>query len=182
MDLNTLDYKNILNSAIFSKIIVTIIILFIGLIIGRIVGKVIYRVLHELNLNKIVRKTAKLKISLEKIVSNFVAYIIYFATIIMALTNLGISTTVLNIIIIALIVIVIIIFFFVIRDFFPNIIAGIFVQQKGFIKEGDFIKIKDKEGKVLKINVIETTIKTKKGDIVYVPNTILVKEEVIKRG
>jgi|TARA_B100002003_G_C13810817_1_gene399699 small-conductance mechanosensitive channel len=180
MNLQDLDYQNILYSPLFSKLIVTVIIILVGLIIGRIIGKVIYRLIKELGITKIVRKTTKTNISIEKIMSNFVTYFIYFVTIIMALNNIGLSTTVLNIIIVAIITIVVIALFFVVKDFFPNIISGIFIKQKNLIKQGDFIRINDKEGKVIKINAIETTLKTKKGDIIYIPNALLSKQEVTK--
>jgi small-conductance mechanosensitive channel len=178
VDLQTLDYQNILYSPLFSKIVVTVIILIIGIIVGKTIGKVLYRVLHELGLNKLIKDTTKIKISLEKIISNFIASFIYFITVIMALTQLGISTTVLNILIIAIVVIIIIAIVFIVKDFFPNIIAGMFIQHKNFIKGGDFIKVNDKEGEVTKINIIETTIKTKKGDIIYIPNSLLFKKEI----
>ena len=180
MELQDFDYQNILYSQMFSKIIVTIIIILVGFIIGRIVGKITYRLLHEIGISQVIRKTTKIKISVEKIVSRFIVYFIYFATIIMALTNLGLSTTVLNIIVIAIIAIVIITLFFIIKDFFPNIISGIIIKQKSFIKEGDFIRVNNKEGRIDKINLIETTLKTKKGDIIYIPNSLLSKQEIIK--
>jgi|TARA_Y100000310_G_C20633406_1_gene789874 small conductance mechanosensitive channel len=180
MDLQTLDYRNILYSAFFSKIIVTIILLTVGFIIGRTVGKILLRILNELGLNRLIKETTKIKISLEKIISNFVAYFIYFITLIMALTHLGISTTVLNILIVAIIIIIIIGLVFVVKDFFPNIVSGIFIQRKNFIKEGDMIQVNDKIGEVTKMNLVETTIKTDKGDIIYIPNSILSKKEITK--
>jgi small-conductance mechanosensitive channel len=180
MNLQNLNYQTILYSPIFSKLIVTIIIILVGLIIGRTIGKIIYRIIKEIGITKVVRKNTKTNISIERIVSNFVAYFIYFVTIIMALNNLGLSTTVLNILIIAIIIIVIITIFFIIKDFFPNIISGIFIKQKSFIKQGDFIIFNNNEGEIIKINIIETTLKTKKGDIIYVPNSLLFKQEIIK--
>lgn len=180
MNLTDVDYRNILYSPLFSKIITTLIIIFVGLIVGRIIGKVIYRVLHELELNKIIKKTTKIKISLEKIISNFVSYFIYFITMIMALTQLGLTTTVLNIIIITIAIVFIITLFFIIKDFFPNIIAGIFILQKNYLKKGEYIKVEDKKGQIININLIETTIKTNKGDIIYIPNSIVLKKEITK--
>ena len=98
----------------------------------------------------------------------------------MALTHLGLTTTVLNIIIVAIITIVIITIFFIIRDIFPNIIAGIFIKQKNNIKEGDYIEIDSKTGKIVNINAIEITIKTKEGNIIYIPNSLLSKKEITK--
>ena len=88
MDLQILDYQNILYSPLFSKIIVTLIILVVGIIIGRTMGKILLRILHELGLNRLIKETTKVTISLEKILSSFVAYFIYFITLIMALTHL----------------------------------------------------------------------------------------------
>mgnify|MGYP003974417895 CR=1 FL=1 len=180
MDLQILDYQNILYSPLFSKIIVTLIILVVGIIIGRTMGKILLRILHELGLNRLIKETTKVTISLEKILSSFVAYFIYFITLIMALTHLGISTTVLNILIVAIIIIIIIGLVFVVKDFFPNIVSGIFIQRKNFIKEGDLIKVNDKTGEITKINLIETVIKTDKGDVIYIPNAILSKKEITK--
>lgn len=180
MSIYDIDYRTILYSPLFSRMIATIIIIVIGLIIGRIIGKIIYRVLHELEVNKAIRKTTKIKVSLEKFISNFIMYFIYFITLIMAMTQIGLTTTVLNIIIGAIAVVLIIALFFIIKDFFPNIIAGIFIQQKKYIKEGEFIEIDNKKGKVTNINLIETTIKTNKGDIVYIPNSFLLKKEITK--
>ena len=175
-----MDYRNILYSPLFSKLVITFIILLVGLIIGRIIGGIIKGVLHEIGLNDIIRKTSKIKVSVEKVISNFVSYFIYFVTIIMALTHLGLTTTVLNIIIVAIITIVIITIFFIIRDIFPNIIAGIFIKQKNNIKEGDYIEIDSKTGKIVNINAIEITIKTKEGNIIYIPNSLLSKKEITK--
>ena len=180
MDVQTLDYRNILYSPLFSRMLVSLIILSIGIIIGRIIGKIIYRVLNELSVDKLINDTTKIKLSLEKIISNFISFFIYFITFIIVLTHLGLNTTVLNIIIVAIIVIIIIATIFIVKDFFPNIISGIILRQKNNIKEGDLIKVGDKEGKITNINMIETTIKTEKGDIVYIPNSILAKNEITK--
>ena len=54
------------------------------------------------------------------------------------------------------------------------------IQKKDFIKEGDYIKIDEKEGEVINTNLIEVIIKTKEGEIVYVPNSILTKKVITK--
>ena len=181
INLQDLDYRTLLYSPWFSTIIVTSIIVIVGLIIGRILRKVIYRVLHELEVGKIVKKATGIKFSIEKVISNFVGYLIYFITLIMALNSLGLSTTVLNILIFAVLVLAVIIVSFFIKDFFPNIVAGIIIQQKGFIQEKDYIQVGDYEGRVTKISLIETTLKTKTGNLIYIPNAVLTKKEVVKR-
>lgn len=180
MNIQDLNYTNILYSQIFSKILIAIIILLVGIIVGRIIGKIISRLLNEFGLNKALRKTTKIKASIEDIISNLAAYFIYLITIIMALNQLGLSTTVLNIIIIAIITIFIITLFFIIKSFFPNIIAAVFIQKKNIISEGETIKVGNSIGKVKSINLVETIIETKKGDTIYLPNSVLIKKEIIK--
>ena len=167
-------------SRVYTNMLVAIIILLVGLVFGRFVGKVVSRVLEEIELNKILRKAANIKISVEEILSNFIKYFIYFVTIIMALDQLGATTTVLQIISIAIIVIIVASVLLGLRDFLPNIMAGIFIHQKRFLRAGDKVKIGNVQGKIVSISLTETRIKTNKDDIIYIPNSILTKKEVVK--
>ena len=70
-----------------------------------------------------------------------------------------------------------------IKDFIPNMIAGIFIYRQGIIKENQRMIIKNVEGKVKKISIIETELETKNGDIILVPNSLIIKSTVIvKKG
>ncbi|MBM3200720.1 mechanosensitive ion channel, partial [Candidatus Woesearchaeota archaeon] len=66
------------------------------------------------------------------------------------------------------------------KDFIPNITAGFFLHQKNMIKPGDVIKVKDIEGEVVSVSLVETILKVK-DDTVYIPNSVLTKNEVIKK-
>jgi small conductance mechanosensitive channel len=162
------------------KLVIAVIILLVGFIIGRIVGKLIYRVLHEFELNKVLEK-AGIKVNLEDAIKHFVTYLIYFIAIIWALSELGLSTLVLNIIFAAVIVVIIVAILLGIKDFIPNAFAGFSITKKGIIREGDRIKINGLEGKVKKINLAETEVETKSKDIIIVPNSNLKKQSVLVR-
>ena len=58
-------------------------------------------------------------------------------------------------------------------------ISGLTIKQKGIIHEGDFIQVKNIKGLVETIDLIETKIKTKEGDLIFIPNAILTKHEII---
>jgi len=180
MNITDLAYKEVLYSPLFSKIIISIIVLLIGLTIGRIVNRVVKRVLNELEIDSSIRKTTKIKISIEKIIANLLTFVIYFVTSILFLEELGASITTLNIVIASVLLVIIILIFFILNYFFPNIIAGIFLKRKNMLKEGDKIKFGDKEGRIISMSLIETLIKTKKGDTIYIPNSTLAKKEIIK--
>ncbi len=167
-------------SGIFTKLVVAVIIVLIGLIAGKLLGKFIHKLLHEVELNKILRKAAGVKVSAEEMISTFITYFIYFIFIVMALNQLGLTTVVLHMISGAILIIIIISILLSIKDFMPNMFAGLFIHQKRFIKEGDIIKVDNTEGKVVHINLVETKIETKHGDIIYIPNSLLAKKTVVK--
>jgi len=167
-------------SNVYLNFAVAIIILLAGLIIGRLVGRFIHKILEEVELNKILRKTAGIRFAIDEIIANFISYFIYLIAIIMALDQIGVATMVLKIISIAIIIIIIASIILGIRDFFPNILAGIFIAQKRLLNKGDKVRIGDIEGNIIDISIIETRIVTRKGDIIYMPNSLLTKREVVK--
>ncbi|MBU3942155.1 MAG: mechanosensitive ion channel family protein [Nanoarchaeota archaeon] len=167
-------------SGIFTKLVVAVIIVLIGLVAGKLLGKLIHKLLHEIELNKLIKKSAGIKISAEEIISFFVTYFIYFIFIVMALNQLGLTTVVLHMISGAILIIIIISIMLSIKDFMPNMFAGFFIHQKRFIKEGDIIKVDNIKGKIMHINLVETTIETKQGDIIYIPNSLLTKKTIVK--
>ncbi|MBD3248935.1 mechanosensitive ion channel [Candidatus Woesearchaeota archaeon] len=177
---STVKHLNLLSSQIFTRLIVAVIILLIGFIIGKLVSRLVQKVLQEIELNSSLKK-AGVKLNLETIVSHFIAYFIYFIAVVWALNEIGLTTTVLNMISASAMVLIIISIVLAIKDFIPNAFAGLFIYQKGFIKEGDTIKVDNVEGTVKKTSLIETEIETKENDSIYIPNSILTKKEVTIR-
>ncbi len=169
-------------SGVFTRLVVAAIIILIGIVLGRVSGKLLQKALHEIELNNLLNKSIGIKISIEEILSVFVSYFIYFLFIIMALNQLGITTVVLHMISGAVIVIVIISVLLGIKDFIPSVFASLFIHRKRFIKEGDKIKVESTEGKVIKMSLVETKIETEKGDIIFIPNSLLIKKVVIVKA
>ena len=176
---NTFNFLNIQIGGFLSKLIVAVLILFVGIIIGRLVGKLILRVLHELELNKSLRKATKISIGLEEIISNLITYFIYFLAVVWALETINLAPIILYILSGAFLLIIIFSIVLSIKDFIPNFIAGFILHKKRRLKLGDTIKVKHIEGKIVYLNLIETKVETKKGDEIFIPNSLLIKEEVI---
>jgi len=165
---------------LLTKLAVAIIILLTGFIIARILGKLLQRVLAEVELNNLIKKAVGLKIRLEETIASIITYFIYFVTIVMALGQLGLETYILHIISGAVLLLIVLSIFLGIKDFIPNMMAGLFIHRKGFLNEGDFIQYKDIRGKIIKLNLVETRIETKGKDIIYIPNSQLTKIEIKK--
>ena len=97
----------------------------------------------------------------------------------MALNPVALTTTMFIIIFKAIVVLLVISIILSIKDFIPNFISGLIIRQKNFIEEGDIIQVKNIQGKVIYIDLLETQIENKHKDIIYVPNSILTKHEII---
>jgi small-conductance mechanosensitive channel len=166
-------------SGVLTKVVLAAIVLLLGFIIGKLVGKLTQKVLHEFDLDKALR-AAGLKLSLEELIAMFVTYTIYFVAIVMTLDQLGLNTVVFNVIAFGVIAIIILSVILAIKDLIPNMFAGVFIHQKRWIRVGDKLKLRDLEGKVVYINLFETKLKTKRGDIIFIPNSALIKEKVVK--
>jgi small-conductance mechanosensitive channel len=162
-----------------SNLVVAVVVLLIGIILARIVERVVLRILHELELDKWLRK-AGLKFAMEQTVSHVVRYVIYFITVIAALNRVGLTSFVLNILAAGVIVLVIAAILLGVKDFIPNFMAGLRIHHRGFVKVGDVIRVRDLEGEVRQINLLDTRIKTVSGDLLFVPNSMLTKHEVLR--
>lgn len=167
-------------SWLYTKLLVAFIILLIGFIIGKLFGKLAGRILHEVEIDSILSRATGRAIKLEHGISVCITYLTYFVTIILVLNQLGITTTVLQMILGAVIIIIVISLILAIKDFVPNAFAGIYIYRHKLIREGERIKVKGIEGIVTHINLIETKLKTKEGDIVYMPNSAITGTEVTK--
>ena len=163
------------------KGVAAIIILLAGLIIANILSKLTKKLLKELEINKILKTKLNISLPIENIISGTLKYLIYFVVIILSLNQLGITTKVLYIILVGILIIIIAIILLSIKDLIPNVISGFLIYKQKKLKVGDTIQIKDLEGKIIEINLLETKIETKNKEIVHLPNLLVTKEKIIKK-
>ena len=165
-------------SGLFYKFIVAIILLLVGFILGKILGRLVYKFLHSFEINENFSKLAGISLKIEEIAETFTTYFIYFVTIVIVLQQIGLVSTILHMIAAGVIILIILSTFLGIKDFIPNAISGFFIQRKNEFKIGQRIKVKGMQGKIIEINLLETKIETKSGDIIFIPNSVLSKTEV----
>jgi len=177
-----IDYVVNTLSGLMTKLIVAVIIILIGFIVGRVLGKLTQKILHELEIDRILKETANIKLSIEKSLARFITFFIYFLAIIIALNQIGLTTTVLHMISAAVLIIIVLSIILGIKDFIPNLLAGIHIYRRGAVKEGDWIRVRGTEGEIIGMDLTETKIKTSKGDTIFIPNSLLIKEELVKLG
>jgi len=159
---------------IINKVILAFIILIIGLIVGRLAGKFIEKILKELEVSKVLKKATKRDFVFEERVGNLVKYLVYFFGIVIALNQLGLTSTLLTLLAGAVLLIIILAFLLAVKDYIPNLIAGFRIYKNQMYKKGDTIEIDGVKGEVMDIKLIETKIK-KGSDMIYIPNSTILK-------
>lgn len=179
--LSIFDFFRSILSTVATKLIVAVLILLIGVIIAKITERFILKILHEFELNKLLKKS-RLRIAGEELIATIVKYFMYFVTVIIALNQIGLTTFVLNLVAGAFIVLILAMILLGIKDFIPNFIAGFGLYRKGFIKVGDKIAVNKLSGRITHMSLTETRIKTKSGDLINIPNSVLVMSVVKKKN
>ena len=164
----------------YSDIIIAVIILLCGLIAGRIVGRLLFKLLSEIELNKLFKLATGFSVRLDNILSKVASYFLYFIFAMWALEKVGLSSIIINLLAGGIIALFIIAVILGIKDFIPNIIAGLFIHFKEIIKEGQQVEIDNINGTVEAIGLVETQLKTSSKDTVYVPNSAFIRSKTIK--
>ncbi|MBT3940821.1 mechanosensitive ion channel [Candidatus Woesearchaeota archaeon] len=155
-----------------------IIIGVLGFFLGKALGKAAKHIVETLELKKQFKK-AGIRFDPELMAENVVKYLSFLGTFIIALNYLGITPVILNIIFVGILMIVIFTLFLSLKDFIPNIIAGIHLISINKLKKGDSIKVKDVAGKVSEISLTETTLISAKGNKIIIPNSTIMREQII---
>jgi len=171
-------YKKILGGHV-ANLIVAVIMLLLGFIIGKIAGRVVKRLLHEIDLDENAKK-AGVKFSLENTISSAASYLIYFIAIVSVLNQFRIVTPVFTILLLGIVVFVVVVTLLAVKDFIPNLFSGFYIYKANFIKKGDKIKVQNLIGIVEQITLTKTKIKTKSQDLVFIPNSVIAKSQIVK--
>jgi small-conductance mechanosensitive channel len=183
LDIEThpLAFLNELFGGVVNNLILALLIMFVGFIIGKFIGKFVERILAEVEFSAIVRKIIPLQFSLEAMIGSLLAYVIYFITILIVLTRLDIEKQVVNFVAAVILVVVVLSFFLGIWDTVPNVIAGIRLQRRRFMRLGGRIATGIVDGKIVEMSLTDTVVRTRKGDRIYIPNALLLKQIVTER-
>jgi len=109
-----------------------------------------------------------------------VRYLLYLITFVIAIAQFGFASMIFDAIIILIALFLVFIIIYSLKDFIPNITAGIYLAQVKAIKKGDKIKIGYYSGEVIDMNLFTTTLKDETGRVIIIPNSNLTKKEIIK--
>lgn len=165
-------------SVLLQKLAIASIILLSGIILARVFGKILERILHELEVDRITASKG-LTFSLEKVLGKGLEVLLYLATMIFFFWYLGASQLILFVISGAIIILVFISFFFALHYTVPNFLVGVYMRQRRLFKKGDHVRYTNVEGVVEHITFSEVGIRTKEGDLLVVPSTLLLNKGIM---
>jgi small-conductance mechanosensitive channel len=165
-------------SEIFNKFVLALFILAGGFFIGRFIGKLFSKLMKDIELDAFAKKITKKNIPLKDVISFLISGVVYLASIILSLRQMGIAEHLFKWLAIVFIVMILISAALSIRDSIPNIVSGFRIIGRKQMRAGDHIKVDNIEGDIIKIDLSEIRLKTEKGDIVYIPNSIIAKSKV----
>ena len=153
-------------------VIFALITLILTYLVSRFVVRIGSRLLNQLSLQETIRDW----------ILRIIKWLIWLIGILISLSILGIdvSTLVLGLGLLTLIIGV------AMSTWIENLVAGVMVQAEKEIWVGDRITIlkwQIIEGTVIKLNIRTTVIKTKEGDIAFIPNKLFMDTPIIvKKG
>ena len=153
-----------------------------GIILGRILGRLTSRAIKSINLNGNLRRALGIKSKPEILAENIVKYLIIGIAVIAALIQIGVAISIMNFILVIIGGILLISFTLALRDFMPNIFAGLYLIATKKLKKGDSIRFKDFDGIVTKIDLLDRYIKMDSKNTMMIPNSYLMKNYIIKHS
>jgi len=71
---------------------------------------------------------------------------------------------------------------FAMKDIIQNLVSGILVQLDKPFKKGDTIEVQGFVGRVMRMRVRTTVLKTEKGELVHIPNSIFATKPVVNKN
>ncbi len=164
-------------SSLSNKLLLAALIFLFGLIIARLSGKIAQKFLHELGINSLFRSLLGVETAIDEVLGIIISGVVYAFTFLFILRVLGLDLLFINFIAIITLAILIVSMLIVLQNAIPNIFAGILIRHRKMILVNDHLKLRSLSGVVMQTGLFEVQVQTKEKDILYLPNSSLLKEK-----
>lgn len=159
-----------------NQIVIFFLILFIGFLVGKILSRLAQRLLRDLESDAWAQRLGA-RFSVSRLVSGIVAGVIYVITVIVALDSVGLSTVVLTALTIVVALSAMLGIIVAVRDLVPNVMAGLTIRRRFTV--GAKLRIEGVEGRIVELTAVDTTIETKKGERMVIPNGLFLRKPYV---
>ncbi len=164
--------------SIVNQYLIALVILFSGFVIGNILAKIIKKILHEIELNNFLKSISNVDVRLEELISMFVKFFIYFIFVVYVLNYLNLSTIIINVLLVVVLIIVGFSVIVSIRNFLPDLFAGISISKRKLIFEGDIIEVDGIVATIKKIDPTSVQLLTKDNEIIFYPASQFLRKKL----
>jgi small-conductance mechanosensitive channel len=162
-----------------TSLVVATVVLIVGIVIGQVTERLSKKILHEIAVNTLAER-AGLHIALERGISVLIKYAIYVLSLLLALQAIGLTQQMFNWIARSVFILIALFILLGLRDVVLNIVAGITLSWRK-LKVKDTITFKSIKGKVTERGLLEIHVLTRKGDIIAIPNVLLLRHPLTKK-
>jgi small-conductance mechanosensitive channel len=163
---------------LLTNIITAILILLIGFVAGKVIGLLLNKLFTALSIDKKVKKKNKLYTSFAKGLSGFISLCIYIVAIVLALKQLKILNLTLKIMAIIIAILILGALIFSLINFMLNLVFGLKIMTSKKFEKGDTVKIKKIEGRVERIGLSHTRLKTSSGELFVFSNKLFFNNKI----
>lgn len=161
--------------SLLNQVAIGIVILIAGLALGLLVKKITFRILQEFEVDRIMN-TLGFAYNTEWWISSLLSYAIYIVTAILFLDQLGIRLAVMYALVAGILLLAILTVVVGLKDILPNFRGWIYLRRQKLLRTGHQIKLPEVAGIVQRIGYLETEIKTRKGEVLHLPNALFRKK------
>lgn len=144
---------------IYIAILAAGITLFAGFLIAKLTGKLVKRIMVEAELNRILTKAGFKPLS--DSLAHVVELLIYFATILIVLQQLGLTTIALGILSLLAILLLGFVLFLTVKNFIPNAIAGFLLRKELHQHLKKRVRIGTVKGTLSHAGIVASTLQNK---------------------
>jgi len=165
---------------ILTNVVAGLLVIGFGILLGNIFSVVSRKALQSFEVERILQDFG-LRFPLEEFTASVLKYGIYLAGLIFGLTFLGLQAIVLYIVLFTILGMLLLFIILAFKDFIPNFVAGLFLHFRERLRVGEVVAIDSIEGKVIRMDMLETKIRTTDGDVVVMPNVLISRSMIIKK-
>ncbi len=162
---------------LLNEVVAFFLILFIGFLLGKIIGRLTRKLLTDLKADELTRRLG-FKLSLERTLGGLLSFLIYAASIVLALAAVGLLANIVQILLVLFVIILVVSAILALKETAPNLAAGLALRRNHRLKEGVYIRMDGVEGTIRSAGLLETVLETRGGDLVQVPNALFQRKEV----
>jgi len=135
-------------SGLYMNLLEALVIIILGIILGNAAYRLTLRFMSELEVTYLFRKATKMRVTLDKLVSSFVQYLVYISFLVFALNTLGILRWAGLLFAVILAITLIVTLTIYLLCLFPNLWARLKLMDSG-IEIGKVISVRSITGKIM---------------------------------